>query len=754
MKYAIRFVTGLALAVAGCGGDDGGAPVTPVCGDGVADPGEDCATCPADVTGCEDPDPVCGNGVAEDGEACDGDDLAGATCASLGFSAGPLACGDCAVDASACCNDFCVGDVSECMGDVARTCVTQASGCRAWQVTDCAAGGDVCDDSGAAAACVCIDRCPSAGFARCDGTQAETCVMEADGCLDWRLDMDCATQSLACAVAPEGPVCVVDASGESCADPYPVVDGRNVIGWSATASDYLTAQPSCNTSTLTGPDVVLSYTATVDGIATVVMHKPASARQVMVVSSSACGTVTPELACLADTTPTSLTDTFAVAAGTTYYLYVRDTTTGTAPLDSPFILDVDEVACASFTNATSNLQPANGAVLATASPVLSVDLQHPANPNVGVITITGDGGTSLSYDLSTSQTAVTFTNDGRTVVIDPAVAFAPGETLTVSWSGVVDPFCAAPIAPPTWSFRILSPSCTPGTGGMVGRTTTRVATGLGTFTESYVAADTSPTGYVYVGGTSNLYRLPKAGGPVENVVEAAGITTTPLGSTMAIVGGKIFTVDTTTSTTTPFLWRLSISGGVTWSPLGYGQWPSTPGDIVRGVFHDDGRLYLVTDETTTGVATQIWSINTSAVLLPAEPRLEGTVPGAEDCDSIAGDDTYFYLTCATGDRLLRVHRTTFASELVTDTIDLSLTNNQVHAHDLDDDGHADVLYVVSDEERVHYVCDPDGAAPFWRDVLVEYGSGTASANYGLGFDPVGRALWAFDDDTLEFVKIQ
>jgi hypothetical protein len=499
---------------------------------------------------------------------------------------------------------------------------------------------------------------------------------------------------------------------------------------------------------------VLSYTATVDGIATFAMAKPASARQVIVVSAASCGTLT-EVACAADTTPAVIGDTFAVANGTTYYFYVRDTTTGTAPLSFPLVVDLDEVSCSSFTNNTDSLVPGNGSTIATTSPVLSLDFDHPVNPAVGVVTITGDLGTNLSYDLATPQTAVTFANDNRTMVIDPATPLVPGETITVSWSGMVDAFCAAAVTPPAWSFDVLTPSCTPGTGGMVGTTVNRLATGLASFTENYVAADHSPTGWVYVGGASNLYRLPKSGGAIEDVVIAAGITSTQLGSAMAIAGGSIFTLDTTTSTTTSFLWRLSTSGGVTWNPLGYARWPTSPTDIARAAFLHGGRLYFVTDEITAGVATQIWSVSASAVMLPADAMFEGSVTGEEDCDGITGDDDYFYMTCGNNDRVVRVDRTTFVSELVTDAIDLSLTKNEIHADDFDADGDADALYVTSDEERVHYICSPSGAGPFWADILVTFGTGTAGAgNFGLGFDPVANVLWAYDDDTQEFVSIQ
>ena len=68
-------------------------------------------------------EPVCGNGVAEMGEDCDGGDLGGETCVSLGFGGGTLACaGNCTFDTSGCfeCGDgTCEGseDCENCSAD-------------------------------------------------------------------------------------------------------------------------------------------------------------------------------------------------------------------------------------------------------------------------------------------------------------------------------------------------------------------------------------------------------------------------------------------------------------------------------------------------------------------------------------------------------------------------------------------------------------------------------------------------------------
>src|SRR5690606_31973616 len=120
----------------------------------------------------------------------------------------------------------------------------------------------------------------------------------------------------------------------------------------------------------------------------------------------------------------------------------------------------------------------------------------------------------------------------------------------------------------------------------------------------------------------------------------SGITSTPLGYSMAVVGSKIFTLDTTTSSSSTFLWRLSISGGATWNPLGYARYPQTAGAAAYAMFHYKGRLYIATNEGTSGAATEIWSVSESAVVLPVVAQLEGTFTGENDCDSLTGDDHY------------------------------------------------------------------------------------------------------------------
>ncbi len=100
------------------------------------------ATCLSFVTSActNNTNPVCGNGAQENGEECDGTDFGTATCVSLGFTGGTLACTmGCTFDTSACENgggDGLVGDAcgsaADCGGisgaDLTAECVTDPTG--------------------------------------------------------------------------------------------------------------------------------------------------------------------------------------------------------------------------------------------------------------------------------------------------------------------------------------------------------------------------------------------------------------------------------------------------------------------------------------------------------------------------------------------------------------------------------------------------------------------------------------------------
>ena len=69
---------------------------------------------------------LCGDGAISQGEECDGDALGGASCASLGFASGALACQQCHFDTTPCsfCGNGAINGAEECDGTAlgGRTC--------------------------------------------------------------------------------------------------------------------------------------------------------------------------------------------------------------------------------------------------------------------------------------------------------------------------------------------------------------------------------------------------------------------------------------------------------------------------------------------------------------------------------------------------------------------------------------------------------------------------------------------------------
>jgi formylglycine-generating enzyme required for sulfatase activity len=80
------------------------------CGDGVCDASESQTSCAADCT------PVCGNGVVQAGEQCEAGVALGASCTSLGFDGGTLACNasTCTFNTSGCFENTCKARFSRC----------------------------------------------------------------------------------------------------------------------------------------------------------------------------------------------------------------------------------------------------------------------------------------------------------------------------------------------------------------------------------------------------------------------------------------------------------------------------------------------------------------------------------------------------------------------------------------------------------------------------------------------------------------
>jgi hypothetical protein len=751
------------------------------CHDLMSDPSH-CGACP---TACA-PGEVCSLGTCAGSCAGTLTDCSGA-CVDTDHD--PMHCGSCTgvcaappgavgVCVAGGCRTICDTGRADCNGDLFTA---GGNGCEtdvANDPTNCGECGLACSFPNATAACgigLCAISSCDAGFDDCDFARPNGCETALA-----TTSAHCGACGNACdpGEACQASTCV-PLVGDDCASAVTIVPGMNTVDWFAFTNDYLTVRPACTSSAIAGPDVVLAYTATMDGLVTFSIAKPASQRWVAVVSTGACGSVTPEVACASEFTLTTMSGTFPITMGTTYYFYVADTTSGTMPLSDPLEITLTESGglpvgedCSSpvivvpgtqtvdwFATSADYLTtiPSCGSTFALDGP--DVVLQYTASVN-GFATFSIPKPASQRWDLVVSSGPCgTLTPEVECVSEFTLPSLSGGFAITAgtqyyfylrdTTSGTM------PLSDP-FDITITEgmPTCSPGVGGVVGSGQTRIATGVASFTESYVAVDASPTGWVYFGGNTLLYRIPKAGGTVEDVSVAAGVGSTQLGQDMLIVGNEIYTLDDRTSGIAGWLWRISTDGGATFIPAGedYASFATPPGDDFRGIAAHGGTIFMITTETTTTAMTEIWSVPAGSPTAPVAATLLGTIPNL-GCSGLAADSTYLYSACSTADEIVRIDRATLAVTSIPVGRTVSATHNSLHLDDTNGDGVGDVLYFNLGEENALYVCGAGTASPFLSPVpLSDWGG--ATSNHGLGFDPAANALWGYDDDTRELLRIQ
>lgn len=700
---------------------------------------------------------VCADLCAPHLDVCDG------VCTDTRFD--PAHCGACgttceapagavAVCAAGACDSVCMAGRADCDGDA-------ETGCEVALLEDpahCGVCGNACPEPpNGTAGCsggTCIVGACDEGFGDCDALPANGCEtsLETD-------PANCGGCGISC-----GPteICVQGGcvgAGESCLHPIEVTSGTQTVTWDATVNDYFVGTasvPSClpPNQSVDGPDVVLAYQASADGGVKVRFGKPNDTRWLAVVSNS-CGDVVSELACITDYVNDSMEQWIDAVAGETYYVHLIDTDLGFQGLSTPLVVHVEE--CAARQPAAAAFLPPDGGTTTTLVPTFQINFTHPVAPDAGTITIVGDAGTDLSFPLP--NPAISFLNEGRSVVLTPGHSFPPGETLTISWSGLEDAECGAAIPAHPWTVHVLAPACAPGVGGVVGLGTTAFPTNLAYGSEYYVVADADPNGSVYFGGSNALYRMPKAGGAVESVHLASGLDLQHLGFAMAIDGPNVFVVADVTNGTSGHLYRISTDAGATWTlPVDFATFTPAPQDDFRAATAGDGQVHLITHEGTSSAMTQIWSVPTAPASVPAAATLVHEFPASDYsvCGALAIDAVNYYAICRIGTSganyaIIRIDR---ASGVVSEIATGFPGNNAamaLHASDVDGDGVADFLYARGNTEKLYFVCDPNGASPT-MDVLYDFGSDPQ--RYGLGFDPVANALWIYAEETEELIRIQ
>lgn len=673
---------------------------------------------------------------------------------------------DCAAQGQACttpggvaqctfaCNNKCsaVG-TQNCVGNVLSTCATDTNGCLDWQQTeDCSATSKFCKLAGAGKAkCegICTNPCPTLNEKKCNANLIQECKVGINGCQDWQVATTCPLGQK-CEQSGTNYSCVAGGvTAEDCGGVVPIQAGKNTINWTATKNDYLNPVPtSCASSSYTvqGPDLVMVYQAGFTGSLEYSVEKPLSTYYLVAVSSGNCGAVGTPLACSAikDYSLTSVSGSLSVTKGTTYFFYVGKLS-GTANLNNPLVITLAEVDCSVFSASALTLTPANGATTSTLKPTLTADFDVPVvTTSAWTVKITGNKGTNITYTYPNS--AVTWTNNNKTMNINPGITFPAGEVVTVDVSGLTDSKCTKPINKPTWQFTVITPPCAPGTGGMLGSTVTKVGGPSGTW--YYMATDQNANGSLYLGNTSTLYQITK-GSWIQTPTTALS---TYLGYNLFMNGAEPMSNKYTSTGTTGWVYRL-IPPPSGWSTQDFVTFPQTPGDYIRSGVVYKGKIYLMTTEYSTTSNHEIWSANAAPPSMPNSATQEGTFSGEAYCSGLAVDDKYFYTVCGTGERLVRIDRTTKTVTLITNAFDMGASSysNVVHAHDTNNDGTADFLYYKGYRAEVYFVCNPAGTTPY-ADVLANYGTSTSA--YGLAFDATNKKLYAWDNSAYQIVQIQ
>ncbi len=641
-----------------------------------------------------------------------------------------------------------------CIGGVVNTCKKDPKGCLIFEA------GEDCKTKGAGwkcqltgpqtAACEpdCTNPCPAVGAQRCQFNAMQTCSLVGTSCKVWTTVNTCPVGQT-CSDTGGAPACVTaPITGEDCGTAWEVKAGKNTVNWVATKADHMIAKPSCGSSTLTGPDLVMRYDPTFNGSIDISITKPANNRWTMVVTDQTCGSMTPTLACVNEYSKPSMDAETPVKANQPVYIYLRDTTTGSQPLSNPLTVNITELDCSVFTGNATVVQPAHGSTTTTLSPNLEVTFDAAVNTSKGIITLK-HGTTTLSYDLSLSPANLKWSNNNKTLVIS-SPALPAGANVTVSWTGLEDSTCKKPVTPPPWTFTVITPPCNPGTNGMVGGTVKRYSTGATTFlTEYYVEADADPAGWVYIGGTNALYRTKKTGGAWENVYAKAALSAGTVGYSMLVDDKNIYTLNKQTFGSTKRIFQISSDKGTSWSLVDYAKFPTSPFDDFQGATSYKGDIFAVTHESSTSQDTQIWRMPSTGTA-PVDAVLEGSVLGQNYCGGLGVDDANFYVACGLSNRLVKVARSNGAVTLITDVWPLTTIAIGMASHDKDNDGKIDFIYYTGNTGDVYFVCDPGGVA--YADKLATFS--TSSSHYGLGFDPVAKQLYAYDSTTKELIVIQ
>lgn len=245
---------------------------------------------------------------------------------------------------------------------------------------------------------------------------------------------------------------------------------------------------------------------------------------------------------------------------------------------------------------------------------------------------------------------------------------------------------------------------------------------------------------IYMGDNTSVFAIPKQiGATAVEHGTGDGITTAHLGYDLVAIGGVLFSVDSTTSTTASRLFR--ISDGTTWGPTAWDLNPVYTSNPSHAIATDGNSLFLTVRDTATPYVSNFYSFAKAAAGAPA---LLGTNASVYYIVGLAADDQYFYVASngPSGEGVYRLSRSNIAGAPVKiASVDTGTLCNNIELDAFVAPKH---LYVRSATGDVHAVIDPASASPVHIGAISTLGT---SSDFAMTFDKADGVLYLFETET-------
>jgi hypothetical protein len=246
---------------------------------------------------------------------------------------------------------------------------------------------------------------------------------------------------------------------------------------------------------------------------------------------------------------------------------------------------------------------------------------------------------------------------------------------------------------------------------------------------------------IYVGYANEIWSFPKAGSAtaVEHAT-AEGLTTTHLGYDIAFGAGRLFSVDSTSTTTVSRLFSVHRTSTGIWSPQPWDISPSyATSDLIHAMAFDGSNVIMASFRTTAATGVTFYSVNASS---PGTPVSLGTTTTVHYVSGFAADATYFYLAgrnASNVEGLYRLPRAAITSAPVL-LAPINANTSTRTAVAIDSIDAAGMIYARDDDTKLWAIAD-SSAGLLNLGVLLTRGN---TADIAMAVDPATGAVYIFD----------